>query len=430
MRRICVVLLSVGLLAGCASSGRSEQVAVLRDNVADLRERMNELQEQVAELTAHREVAACRLPNQVDADRLSAGFPISPERIPASGNVNVAVLFVDFQEAPARQGGTATDDEQTLTHGMFVHLVSGAETYLEAMSYGTLDFTFRPLYRWLRMPHSLSELYADSDSNLGNAISSFMLIDDAIDLADPDFDFEGIDSVVVIATPRADSIQGGAALLSPDWHFYADDQTIGNATVLGSGPQAGSTIAHELGHNLGLPDLYDTHVKLDSEGHLSDDNSRFVGVFGLMGGGANEKPTRFEMLAWSRWQLGWLRDTQVACITTFPTSVQLTPLPTPGGIKAVVVPLTETTALVVESRRKLGYDSRLSKEGALVYKIDTSVRTGKGPIVVGSVSKPPDDSALLGPGEAWNWDGYSVTVKEVTPEGVLVEITQITVLKQ
>ena len=286
-----MVLLSVGLLAGCASSGRSEQVAVLGADVADLRERMNELQGQVAELaelTAYREVAACRLPNQMDANYLSAGFPISPERISASGNVNVAVLFVDFQEAPARQGGTITDDEQTLIHGMFVNLVSGAERYLEAMSYGTLDFTFRPLYRWLRMPHSLSALYADSDSNLGNAISSFMLIDDAISLADPEFDFEDIDSVVVIATPRADSIQRGTALLSPDWDFYADDQTIGNATSLGSGPRAWSTIAHELGHNLGLPDLYDRHLKLDSEGHLSDDKARFVGVFGLMGGGAKE----------------------------------------------------------------------------------------------------------------------------------------------
>ena len=172
-----------------------------------------------------------------------------------------------------------------------------------------------------------------------------------------------------------------------------------------------------------MPDLYDTHVKLDSEGHLSDDKSRFVGVFGLMGGGANEKLTHFEMLAWSRWQLGWLRDTQVACVTSFPTSVQLTPLAIPGGIKAVVVPLTETTALVVESRRILGYDSHFSKEGALVYKVDTSVPTGEGPIVVGSISKPPDDTALLGPGEAWNWDGYSVTVKEVTPAGDLVEIT-------
>jgi hypothetical protein len=105
--------------------------------------------------------------------------------------------------------------------------------------------------------------------------------------------------------------------------------------------------------------------------------------------------------------------------------VQLTPLAIPGGIKAVVVPLTETTALVVESRRKLGYDSHLSKEGALVYKVDTSVRTGEGPIVVGSTSKPPDASALLGPGEVWNSDGYSITVEDATQEGEYVKISAI-----
>jgi M6 family metalloprotease-like protein len=246
---------------------------------------MNDLQEQVAELTAHREVAACRLPNQVDADRLSAGFPISPERIPASGNVNVAVLFVDFQEAPARQGGTATADEQTSTHEIFVNIVSDAKRYLKAMSYGAFDVTFRPLHRWLRMPHSLSSLYADSGSGLGQGISRFMLIKGAIGLADPEFDFEDIDSVVVIATPEADSIQRGNALLSPKWHFYPDGQTIGNAISLGSSDRqwpGGLTIAHELGHNLGLPDLYDTSVKLDSEGNLSDEVDRFVGVFGLM----------------------------------------------------------------------------------------------------------------------------------------------------
>ena len=125
-------------------------------------------------------------------------------------------------------------------------------------------------------------------------------------------------------------------------------------------------------------------------------------MFGLMGGGAKGKLTHPEVFAWSRWQLGWLRDTQVTCITSFPTSVQLTPLAIPGGVKVAVVPLTETTALVVESRRILGYDSHLSKEGTLVYKVDTSVPTGEGPIVVGSISKPPDGTALLGPGEAWN----------------------------
>ena len=425
MWRICVVLLGVGLLAGCASSRSPEQVAVLGSDVADLRERMDELQEQVAELTAHREVAACRLPNQVDADRLSVGFPISPERIPASGNVNVAVLFVDFPDAQALLGGTATADEEGSTHDLFVKIVSDAEWYLEAISYGTFDVTFRPLYRWLRMPHGLW-YYRDYEGGQSTGTRRFRLIDDAIGLADPDFNFEGIDSVVVIASPEADSIGRASALVgSPHWGaVYADGKPIWNLISLGSSDMYGQgrpAIAHELGHNLGLPDLYDTSVKKDSDGNLPDEVDRYVGVFGLMAGNSWNSPA--EMFAWSRWQLGWLRDTQVTCITSFPTSVQLTPLPTPGGIKAVVVPLTATTARVVESRRILGYDSHFSKEGALVYKVDTSVPTGEGPIVVGSTSKPPDDSALLGPGEIWNSDGYSVTVKEVTPEGDLVEIT-------
>jgi len=421
MWRICVVLLTVGLLAGCASSARSEQVAVLGADVADLRERMNELQGQVAELTAYREVAACRLSNQVGGDQTNSGFPISPERIPASGNVNVAVLFVDFPDAQALQGETATADEKGSTHDLFLKIVSDADRYLKVMSYGTLDVTFRPLHRWLRMPHNLSIDYSDFESGYGITMRRLRLIGDAIGLADPDFDFEDIDSVVVIATPEADSIKRAIAHRGL---FYADGQTIGNSISMGSSGRHWPnwlTTAHELGHNLGLPDLYDTSVKRDSEEDLSDEVYRFVGEFGLMGG--SQSHPRVEMFAWSRWQLGWLRDTQVACITSFPASVQLTPLPTSGGIKAVVVPLTETTALVVESRRILGYDFRLRKEGALVYKIDTSVQSGEGPIVVGSISKPPDHSALLGPGEVWNSDGYSVTVKEVTPEGDLVEIT-------
>ena len=429
MGRICAVLLGAGLLAGCASSSGSEQVAALYENVANVRERVTELREQVAELIAHREVEACRLPNRTGGDHVNSGFPINPERIPASGNVNVAVLFVDFPDAPARQGGTATANEQTLTEEIFETIITDAEEYLEAMSYWTLDLTFRPLHKWLRMPQSVSSLYGDSESELGMSISRSLLVDDAIGLADPEFDFEDIDSVVVIAAPGADSINRVVSLLSPDWHFNADGQTIGNAISLRPNRPGwdGGSLAHELGHNLGLPDLYDVHVEVDAERNLPDEGARFVGGFGIMGGGLHGKFSDNEMFAWSRWQLGWLRDTQVACITSFPASVWLTPLAIPGGIKAVVVPLTETTALVVESRRKLGYDSRLKKEGALLYKVDSSVPNGEGSIVVGSIFKPPDTSVLLGSKGiwVWNWNGYSVTVKELAPEGEYVTISAI-----
>ncbi|HWP37691.1 MAG TPA: M6 family metalloprotease domain-containing protein [Gemmatimonadales bacterium] len=56
------------------------------------------------------------------------------------------------------------------------------------------------------------------------------------------------------------------------------------------------TSAHELGHGLGLPDLYDTG--LESEG---------IGEWGLMGSGnyrSIQSPAHFE--AWSKQQMGWI----------------------------------------------------------------------------------------------------------------------------
>ena len=46
-----------------------------------------------------------------------------------------------------------------------------------------------------------------------------------------------------------------------------------------------------------------------------------------------------------------------------------------------VITLSSSKALVVESRRSMGYD-KISKKGILVYLVDTSIRTGSGPIKV------------------------------------------------
>jgi hypothetical protein len=152
---------------------------------------------------------------------------------------------------------------------------------------------------------------------------------------------------------------------------------------------------------------------------------RFVGEFDIMGGGSYDKLSSNEMLAWQRWRLGWIHDTQIACISSFPASVQITPVAVSGGTKAVVVPLTETTALVVESRRQLGYDLELPEEGALAYTVDSTIPSGKGPIVVQGTSSGdiPDASVLLHPGESVTVDGYTVTVEDATPEGEFIKIS-------
>ena len=119
-----------------------------------------------------------------------------------------------------------------------------------------------------------------------------------------------------------------------------------------------------------------------------------------------------EMFAWHRWLLGWLDDSQIACVTSFPGSIPLTPLTTTGGVKAAVVELSPTRAIVVESRQRGGYDAELWEEGVLVYTVDTTIDSGEGPIVVqGDYSGDwADSSVLLQPGETLTVEGYTISV--------------------
>ena len=82
----------------------------------------------------------------------------------------------------------------------------------------------------------------------------------------------------------------------------------------------------------------------------------------------------------------------------------------------MVAPATLPRLPTIEQPSPVGTDASQAK-------IDTSVQSGEGPIVVGSPSRPPGLSALLDHGEVLSAGGYSVTVKEAKSQGDLVEIT-------
>jgi hypothetical protein len=52
------------------------------------------------------------------------------------------------------------------------------------------------------------------------------------------------------------------------------------------------------------------------------------------------------------------------------------------GTTLIVLPLSATRAIVIESRRPIGWDKQLVESGALVYLVDTAVNTTKGPIQI------------------------------------------------
>ncbi len=337
------------------------------------------------------DIAPCRLPNLTNA-RVAAGFPRSPDSLPTTGRVTVAVLFADFADVSAAQ---APED-------VFAIISPAAEEFFQTVSYGQLDLRLEPHLRWLRL--------AGTSSDYAAAIGSFEghrdFIAEAVNLADADVDFTGADAVLVVSTPEATQIEIGPTWTGGDFpggSLTPDGQVIYNGITSGAdliGWQ-GLWLPHEMGHSMSLPDLYSF-----------ENLPGFTGPFSLMNDIGGRAP---ELLAFERWQLGWLDDAQIACIDGDST-VELTAVETEGGLKAAMVPTGEGRAVVVESRRAIGYDSGLAAPGALVYLVDTSLASGFGPIEV------LNDKQTLLAGDSVSADGITISVTEAPGEGDTVEI--------
>jgi hypothetical protein len=70
----------------------------------------------------------------------------------------------------------------------------------------------------------------------------------------------------------------------------------------------------------------------------------------------------------------------------------------------LVYPVSAARAVVVENRQPLGYDEGIAASGALVYTVDTSVRSGEGRVrVVDSTPGSADglEDAPFAPGTSW-----------------------------
>ena len=182
----------------------------------------------------------------------------------------------------------------------------------------------------------------------------------------------------------------------------------------------GRTAAHELAHNLGLVDMYPRDA---SRHELPDPPAGKVWnrvVFGLMHMKAyfpnafHEYGAGPEMLAWSRWQLGWIDPDQIRCVTSAEATITLSPVASdPRNATAMAaVPLSDAEVIVIESRRNLGYDMGQETEGVLVYTVNASFHTGQLPVKVagdtgnGQIDRHP----VLTVGQSVTVRGYTITV--------------------
>jgi len=304
----------------------------------------------------------CKLTDLSGRKDVGLGFPRIANRTKAIGENKVTVIFVDFSDAQA----TRTPQD------VFSKSISPAsENYFNTVSYGNLKLNFDPQYKWMRM--------SKPSTGYGWSSLSFALhkayIQEAISLADPTVDFSKSDAFLIVSNPDAGSITNGPAFCATSGNgITVDGNTLDNGATSGRDLIAWSNglwLPHEFGHTLALADLYPfTGVK----------GQRFVGEFSLMGSISGIAP---EFFGWERWLLGWINDNQVICSNSLASgTIMLTPIEKKDGIKLLIIPIDGNSAIVVESRRNLGYDIKIPKSGPLVYLIDTKVASGAGPIKV------------------------------------------------
>ena len=329
----------------------------------------------------------------------SLGFPTPTERLNTSKPINAALIGVDFSDLPSKTANPKIDYE---------YITKPITKWYSDLSSGKMKFNWSFNTKYVRMSQKLS-FYNIGGSSAGtgkNTVRADEFIKQAVALANKNFDFRNIDLIVVAPPPNTsgDQVTNGGAypMITGDGYKYSGGEIL-NATIINVqeissrmyGPWFGALgLAHELGHLTGLTDLYDTSWNISKDKY--EDQFKYMGIFSYMNyagaDGNSIVPT-----AWEQWQVGWMKDNQFRCVKNLVNSThEISNLESTGtGVKGVVVPVSQTKAIIIESRRKIGYDATmpLSAEGALVYTVDTLISSGNGPMKV--VPKKSSKKTLL-----------------------------------
>jgi M6 family metalloprotease-like protein len=181
------------------------------------------------------------------------------------------------------------------------------------------------------------------------------------------------------ATPTVDGVRAGITYTTFGEMQCTNGQPTHQATL--------GVIVHELGHDIGWPDLYDT------DGSTQQTDNGGVGSWSVMAAGTwtntagrrrGEDPTHPD--AFLKAYQGWLTPTQVvgtgivsslAQTETTGAAVQL--LDNPGGVNWVFGGASGTGEyFLVENRQRVGYDRAIPGCGILVWRIDETRPTTGG----------------------------------------------------
>lgn len=317
-------------------------------------------------------------------------FAISPAPV-TTGTIKVMVLLIQFSDQSPDPSHTAAYFDNLIFSGSG----NSMSKYYQEVSYGKalISGTIGDGV-WLQSNYSMAYYGADSGNDIDSATGPIWrlareavqkAVAGGVDFSGYDTDNDNVvDHIIIVHSGPAQERSGSSNdIWSHHWQIGGNTPSpvnVGNGlsalnyTLLSENSPVG-IFAHEFGHDLGRPDLYDTD---SSKPQIGDWDIMDSGAW--LGGGNNRdgsQPAHFS--AWNKKQLGWITPEE---LTGQINNLIIYPVETydnSGSNKSLYrigIPVADNPNneyFLFEYRRKSGFDASLPGEGLLIWHIDDQI---------------------------------------------------------
>lgn len=293
------------------------------------------------------------------------GFPwVSSYFFPNKGDLNFLMLLVSFEDTTKFvENPTDYLDAQA----------SKLSEWADFFSQGQMRWNVETLERWVDLPYS-SQVAPQSDTDLGT---------DIINQLEATVDIEDYDGVLLQWAPgvqegsrtsfglrlnsmdsrETDSFKFRQMVWAPDLSFYRNN---GQQTYENRRENWWGSMVHEILHEMNM--------------NLHAPGNGWATSVGNKTNPSGNGGVSYAITAWEQFLLGWVKDSQIQCVSMGNLDSEQTAILTPleifgGERKALVVVISESDVVVVESRRPIGYSKWWNQDnsGALVYTVNPQV---------------------------------------------------------
>jgi hypothetical protein len=321
----------------------------------------------------------------------NVGFPLQEDIIPVKGEINVIVIPVDFSDSPAGN----------LPTGYLIEQTKNMNEWYKHFSAGQVSLSFQIGNKWIRAPEPDSKYVVPKSIANSPGVAGeiqYKLAQDIVTASGDTFDFKKSNAIFfympTIKSVDHDMGGRGITLNTPN----------GNKSFFFWGGGAYHFDNRNLKANVKKEKMWAfwIHEMLHSQGLAlhSPANGSSTGLH------TDQYGASLAIDSWELFRLGWVREPNIACLdlnNEINNRLILKPVELGSKLaKFAIVKLNSYEALIIESRRPIGYSKewKSDQKGILVYRIDVrndNDRSGESTGDTGNSAAFPKWGYLLNP---------------------------------